>query len=151
MPLLGEKLRVLGLLERAERQARAARLRTGSVQTPWTGLCRATPSSAKYTAVGRASSTRRSSRRPNATWPSRSWAAARWPVRRSEHASSAEIETLARVRHPNIVAIHDSGTVLGHPYLVMDFIAGQALDEYLAGRGSAQSGAGNPPAIPQDL
>lgn len=43
-----------------------------------------------------------------------------------------EVETLARVRHPNIVTIHDSGTVLGSSYLVMDFIAGQSLDEYLA-------------------
>lgn len=42
-----------------------------------------------------------------------------------------EAEVLGQLRHPNIVAIHDSGTVAGCFYLVMDYIAGQPLDVWL--------------------
>src|SRR5262245_16689483 len=42
-----------------------------------------------------------------------------------------EIEILAQLRHPNIVAIHDSGVASGLPYFVMDYISGLALDEYI--------------------
>ncbi len=44
-----------------------------------------------------------------------------------------EIRILARLRHPNIVDIHDSGEVAGCQYFVMDYIAGAALDTYVAG------------------
>lgn len=43
-----------------------------------------------------------------------------------------EVLVLGRLRHPNIVAIHESGTVDGHFYYVMDHIDGQRLDVYLA-------------------
>jgi serine/threonine protein kinase/Tfp pilus assembly protein PilF len=43
-----------------------------------------------------------------------------------------EVEILARLQHPNIVAIHDRGAVGQSAYLVMDFIAGQSLDRWLA-------------------
>ncbi len=45
-----------------------------------------------------------------------------------------EVRILAQLEHPNIVAIHDSGTAMGHHYFVMDYIAGCALDEYVVGR-----------------
>jgi hypothetical protein len=37
-----------------------------------------------------------------------------------------EAQTMARLRHPNIVAIHDFGDV-GTPFIVMDFVAGETL------------------------
>jgi non-specific serine/threonine protein kinase/serine/threonine-protein kinase len=51
-----------------------------------------------------------------------------------------EVQVLAQLSHPNIVAIHDSGVTPEagapeagrHHYFVMDFIAGQPLDVYMA-------------------
>ncbi len=43
-----------------------------------------------------------------------------------------EAETLARLRHPSIVAVYDSGDFDGRPYLVMDLIEGVPLPVYLA-------------------
>lgn len=44
-----------------------------------------------------------------------------------------EVEVLARLNHPNIVAIHDSGVAAGCHYFVMDYISGQPLDEFVLG------------------
>ncbi|MCA9243688.1 MAG: serine/threonine protein kinase [Phycisphaerales bacterium] len=44
-----------------------------------------------------------------------------------------EAQILANLRHPNIVAIHDSGAAAGVRYIVMDFIPGVSLDSYCAG------------------
>ncbi len=41
-----------------------------------------------------------------------------------------EVHILAQLKHPNIVAIHDSGQTAGHFYFVMDYIDGRPLDEY---------------------
>lgn len=43
-----------------------------------------------------------------------------------------EVHILAQLRHPNIVTVHDSGSVAGCAYFVMDFIPGRPLDEYVA-------------------
>ena len=43
-----------------------------------------------------------------------------------------EARTSARLRHPNIVPIHDVGTERGMPYFVMDLIEGETLDVLLA-------------------
>lgn len=47
-----------------------------------------------------------------------------------------EVDILAQLNHPNIVAIHDSGTLPaekgGLQYLVMDYISGRSLDGFLA-------------------
>ncbi|MEP0845876.1 MAG: protein kinase, partial [Phycisphaerae bacterium] len=45
-----------------------------------------------------------------------------------------EVQVLGQLKHPNIVTIHDSGTAAGHAYYVMDYVAGQALDEFVAAR-----------------
>ncbi|MCG3126246.1 MAG: Serine/threonine-protein kinase PknD [Phycisphaerae bacterium] len=46
-----------------------------------------------------------------------------------------EIETLGRLEHPNIVAVHDAGVVHGWHYFVMNFVDGLPLDEFAeAGR-----------------
>lgn len=42
-----------------------------------------------------------------------------------------EVQVLAQLNNPNIVAIHDSGAFAGSYYYVMDYIAGQTLDEYV--------------------
>ncbi len=41
-----------------------------------------------------------------------------------------EVHILGLLQHPNIVAIHDSGTIAGHRYLVMDLIEGDALGAF---------------------
>lgn len=45
-----------------------------------------------------------------------------------------EARILAHLRHPNVVPIHDSGVSEGHPYIVMDYIAGPQLDQYVGSR-----------------
>lgn len=42
-----------------------------------------------------------------------------------------EAEILAKLRHPNIIAIHDTGVADGCHYFAMDYIEGRALDEEL--------------------
>lgn len=43
-----------------------------------------------------------------------------------------EIETLARLDHPNIIAVHDAGAVAGVHYFVMNYVDGLPLDAYIA-------------------
>ncbi len=43
-----------------------------------------------------------------------------------------EVRILARLRHANIVTIHDSGVAAGLHYYVMDFIHGRPLDEHVS-------------------
>src|SRR5436309_2927900 len=42
-----------------------------------------------------------------------------------------EAETLAALAHPNLVAVYDSGTQDGLPYLVMEYIQGESLASIL--------------------
>jgi eukaryotic-like serine/threonine-protein kinase len=46
-----------------------------------------------------------------------------------------EARSAARLSHPNIVAVFDSGSDAGEHYLVMEYVAGQSLAELLAGQG----------------
>ncbi|MHC4697390.1 MAG: protein kinase domain-containing protein [Planctomycetota bacterium] len=46
-----------------------------------------------------------------------------------------EISILGSLKHPHIVAIHDSGLADSHHYFVMDYIPGQPLDVYVASDG----------------
>jgi eukaryotic-like serine/threonine-protein kinase len=46
----------------------------------------------------------------------------------------AEAAAIARLRHPNIVQIHDIGEVDGRPYLVLEFVSGGSLAQHLQGR-----------------
>ncbi|MFH0981735.1 MAG: serine/threonine-protein kinase [Planctomycetota bacterium] len=43
-----------------------------------------------------------------------------------------EVQILGQLQHPNIVTVHDSGSAAGVFYFVMDYIAGQPLDVYMA-------------------
>src|SRR5471030_3044366 len=48
----------------------------------------------------------------------------------------AEKQALARLEHPHIARLIDAGeTERGWPYLVMEYVDGQQIDEYLAERG----------------
>lgn len=48
-------------------------------------------------------------------------------VKRFQH----EARTASRLDHPNLLKIHDFGIAKNGPYLVMDFVKGQSLDELL--------------------
>lgn len=54
-----------------------------------------------------------------------------------EHARSAqrtlmrEARTMARISHPNVLAVHDVGSHEGHVFLVMDFVDGGTLRHWL--------------------
>jgi eukaryotic-like serine/threonine-protein kinase len=50
-----------------------------------------------------------------------------------------EAHALARLRHPNIVAIHDVGEERGTPFLVMDLIEGRSLQARLEAEGPLSS------------
>jgi serine/threonine protein kinase len=43
-----------------------------------------------------------------------------------------EVYILGQLEHPNIVTVHDSGVASGSQYFVMDFVAGESLDSYVA-------------------
>src|SRR5438552_12409224 len=43
-----------------------------------------------------------------------------------------EAETVARLRHPNIVAVHEFGEHSGQPFFSMDFVEGQSLAELIS-------------------
>src|SRR5512142_1115210 len=42
-----------------------------------------------------------------------------------------EARAVAKLRHPNIVQVHDFDTIDNNPYLVMEFIGGPSLSRYL--------------------
>ena len=44
-----------------------------------------------------------------------------------------EIQILARLSHPNIITIYDSGEATGGHYFVMDYVEGRTLDRHLQG------------------
>ncbi len=45
-----------------------------------------------------------------------------------------EAKTIARLTHPNVVAVYDQGSYEGLPYLVMEYVRGHTLRELLAER-----------------
>jgi serine/threonine-protein kinase len=45
-----------------------------------------------------------------------------------------EAKTIARLTHPNVVAVYDQGTHRNLPYLVMEYVRGRTLREVLADR-----------------
>ena len=47
---------------------------------------------------------------------------------------SDEAKTVARLSHPNVVAVYDQGTYEDSPYVVMEFVRGRTLREVLADR-----------------
>jgi beta-lactam-binding protein with PASTA domain/tRNA A-37 threonylcarbamoyl transferase component Bud32 len=47
---------------------------------------------------------------------------------------TGEAKTIARLTHPNVVAVYDQGSHAGLPYLVMEYVRGHTLREVLAER-----------------
>ena len=45
----------------------------------------------------------------------------------------AEAQNMARLRHPNIVTVHETGDYQGRPYFIMDLIDGQSLHDKVNG------------------
>jgi serine/threonine-protein kinase len=45
-----------------------------------------------------------------------------------------EAKTIARLTHPNVVAVYDQGTHRGLPYLIMEYVRGRTLRDILAER-----------------
>ncbi len=45
-----------------------------------------------------------------------------------------EVELIARLTHPNIVAVHDCGQSTGYDYYAMEYIDGESLDTYSSSR-----------------
>jgi serine/threonine protein kinase/tetratricopeptide (TPR) repeat protein len=52
-----------------------------------------------------------------------------------------EAETAARVRHPNVVQVYDSGTCNGRPYLVLEWVDGGNLSKYVKDKPQSARGA----------
>ncbi|MGH3714243.1 MAG: protein kinase domain-containing protein, partial [Micromonosporaceae bacterium] len=46
-----------------------------------------------------------------------------------------EAKTIARLTHPNVVAVYDTGVHTDLPYLVMEYVRGHTLREVLGRRG----------------
>ncbi len=47
-----------------------------------------------------------------------------------------EAHAAARLQHPGIVEIHDVGEMAGRPYIAMEFVDGDRMDEYIRRNGS---------------
>jgi len=52
-----------------------------------------------------------------------------------------EARTMARLRHPNLIGVHDFGEIKGYLYLIMDFVDGKSLRNSTRGRAIAQKTA----------
>lgn len=42
-----------------------------------------------------------------------------------------EVQTVAKLKHPHIIKVHDVGQVDGHPYFTMDYIDGSSLEDLI--------------------
>ncbi|KAF8677045.1 hypothetical protein HU200_046503 [Digitaria exilis] len=62
-----------------------------------------------------------------------------------------EIDIMRRVRHPNIVRIHEVMATKRSIFVVMEFVAGGSLDAYLAGRGGNGVGEASARRVFQQL
>jgi len=60
-----------------------------------------------------------------------------------------EAKTMAQLRHPNIITIHDFGDQEGLPFIVMEYLTGETLSQILARQGCLALDEGLP--LLQDL
>ena len=52
-------------------------------------------------------------------------------TRRQQDRFAREVELVSRIRHPNIITVHDSGVIRRRPYLVMEYVDGLPIDDYV--------------------
>jgi hypothetical protein len=57
----------------------------------------------------------------------------------AEQLLTEEAQAMARLSHPNVVALHEVGVSVGRPFLAMEWVAGPTLHEWLAARPSSRS------------
>ncbi len=50
---------------------------------------------------------------------------------RQRYLFEREIELVSRLRHPNIITVHDAGIIRGRHYFAMDFVEGLPIDDYV--------------------
>ncbi len=50
----------------------------------------------------------------------------------AQHRLLREAQALARLSHPNVVAVHDTGTHRGHVFIALELVEGSTLKEWLA-------------------
>ena len=50
---------------------------------------------------------------------------------RQRYLFEREVELISRMRHPNIVTVHDAGVIRGRHYFAMDFVEGVPIDDYV--------------------
>lgn len=61
--------------------------------------------------------------------------------RDSLHRIQREMQTMARLTHPNVVAIHDVGREDGHHFLVLEYLEGGDLEELTRAQGPLEADA----------
>jgi tRNA A-37 threonylcarbamoyl transferase component Bud32 len=59
-----------------------------------------------------------------------------------------EAQATARCNHENIVVIHEVGEYHSHPYMVLEYLKGQTLRQWLREHAAAASSSGQPVAVP---
>ena len=56
-----------------------------------------------------------------------------------KHRFEREARSIAKLKHPNIVVVHEVGDYEGQPFFTMDFIDGQPLDNFIEWNGIAST------------
>jgi serine/threonine protein kinase/Tfp pilus assembly protein PilF len=140
MPRLGDELRKLGFVERARLQAATGGSSAGPGSPIAQGSPEAIPGYEVKSEIHRGGqgvvyrAVQRSTRREVALKILREGAfAGAAELSRFQ----LEVQVLARLRHPHIVTIYDSGRAGDLYYFAMDYVAGRRLDEYLDARRAA--------------
>jgi WD40 repeat protein len=59
-----------------------------------------------------------------------------------------EAQATARCNHENIVVIHEIGEYRGHPYMVLEYLEGKTLRQWLREHAATTSASGQPVAVP---
>ena len=137
MPALGEKLRVLRLVEQAERFARVSSTNEGGDDNAPASHHQA-PVIPGYEIVrrihrgGQGTVYEAVQLSTGRTVAIKALPATHFADSRRRARFDREVEALAGLRHPNIAAIHDSGLGPGFGYIVMDYVAGEPLDVLIA-------------------
>jgi eukaryotic-like serine/threonine-protein kinase len=57
-----------------------------------------------------------------------------FPTETDRRRLRAEAEAVARLQHPNVVQLYETGEVGGSPYLVLEYVSGGTLESHLGGR-----------------